>query len=139
MDLKQGRQKTPQAYYNRLRQAYFGAQNEPEMEEELNFRTLFLRNLHPAVSHCLGIMACHLTMSMQQLQDFAHKAYCKQKTASEKTGRLPTIHLVSDHHSEWTLEGAHHAVDKSTLSSEQKSVVTSESAEILRILKELLQ
>ncbi len=109
------------------------------MEEDLNFRTLFLRNLHPAVSHYLGIMACPCTMTMQQLRDFTHKAYCKQKTASEKTGRLPTIYPVSDHRSEWTLEGAQHALVKSALSSEQNSEVTSESAEILRILKELLQ
>ncbi|XP_056589779.1 uncharacterized protein si:ch211-149b19.4 isoform X1 [Triplophysa dalaica] len=36
MDLKQGRLETPQAYYNRLRQTYFGARNEPEMEEDFN-------------------------------------------------------------------------------------------------------
>ncbi len=46
MNLKQGRQETTQAFYSRLRQAYFGARNEPGMEEEFNFKTLFLRNLH---------------------------------------------------------------------------------------------
>lgn len=46
MNLKQVRQETTQAFYSRLRQAYFGARNEPGMEEEFNFKTLFLRNLH---------------------------------------------------------------------------------------------
>ncbi len=47
LETKQGRQEAPQAYYNRLRQAYFGAHNEPDLEEDVNFKSLFLRNLHP--------------------------------------------------------------------------------------------
>ncbi len=85
MDLKQGRQETTQAYYNRLRQAYFGARNEPGMEEDFNFKTLLLQNLHPMVSHHLGVLACPRSMSTQQLRDLARKAYAKQRTASEKT------------------------------------------------------
>ncbi len=38
LETKQGRQETPQAYYNRLRQAYFGAHNEPDLEEDVNFK-----------------------------------------------------------------------------------------------------
>ncbi|XP_057184542.1 uncharacterized protein LOC130551023 [Triplophysa rosa] len=82
MDLKQGRLETPPAYYNRLRQTYFGARNEPEMEEDFNLRIIFLRNLHPSVSHHLGVMACSRTMTTQQLRDMAHKAYVKHKTTS---------------------------------------------------------
>uniref|UniRef100_A0A673KEY2 Retrotransposon gag domain-containing protein n=1 Tax=Sinocyclocheilus rhinocerous TaxID=307959 RepID=A0A673KEY2_9TELE len=106
MDLKQGRQETTQAYYNRLRQAYFGARNEPGMEQDFNFKILFLRNLHPTVSHHLGVLACPRTMSTQQLRDLAHKAYVKQKTASEKTGKNPTIYPVTNQSSELALEGA---------------------------------
>uniref|UniRef100_A0A8C1TA89 Uncharacterized protein n=1 Tax=Cyprinus carpio TaxID=7962 RepID=A0A8C1TA89_CYPCA len=58
LETKQGRQETPQAYYNRLRQAYFGAHNKPDLEEDVNFKSLFLKNLHPGVSHHLGVMAC---------------------------------------------------------------------------------
>ncbi|KAG1941082.1 hypothetical protein F2P79_016241 [Pimephales promelas] len=110
MNLKQGRLETPQAYYARLRQAYFGARNEPGMEEDFNFRTLFLRNLHPTVSHHLGVLACPQTMTTQQLRDLAHKAFVKQKMVSEKTVRTPSICPITDHHSELALEGAqqHH-------------------------------
>ncbi len=56
LETRQGRHEPPQAYYSRLRRAYFGTRNEPDMEDELNFKTLFLRNLHPGVSHHLGVL-----------------------------------------------------------------------------------
>lgn len=113
MDLKQARQETSQAYYTRLRQAYFGARNEPGMEEDFNFKTLFLRNMHPTVSHHLGVLACPRSMSIQQLRDLAHKAYVKQRAASEKTVKTPTICPVSDQSPELALEGAQqHYSDK---------------------------
>ncbi len=59
------------------------------MEDELNFKTLFLRNLHPAVSHHLGVLACPQTMNAQQMRDLAQKAYGKQKMASEKSAKIP--------------------------------------------------
>ncbi len=58
LETRQGRHEPPQAYYSRLRQAYFGTCNEPDMKDELNFKPLFLRNLHPIVSHHLGVLAC---------------------------------------------------------------------------------
>lgn len=79
-------------------------------------------------------------MSTQQLRDLVLKAYVKQKAASKKMVKHPTIYPVSDHRSELTIGGAQHAPQhKSELSSEQDNVVTSESAEILGILKEFLQ
>ncbi len=71
LETRQGRHEPPQAYYSRLRRAYFGTRNEPDMEDELNFKTLFLRNLHPGVSHHLGVLACPRTMNAQQLRDLA--------------------------------------------------------------------
>lgn len=105
MDLKQGRQETPQAYYNRLRQAYFGSRNEPEMEEDFNFRTLFLRNLHPSVSHHLGVMACPHTMTTRQLRDLVHKAFGKQKATTDKTAKNPSTLSVAEHFSGLPREG----------------------------------
>ncbi len=91
LETRQGRHDTPQAYYSRLRQAYFGTRNESDMEEELNFKTLFLRNLHPGISHHLGVLACPRTMNIQQLRDLVQKAYGKQKMASEKSAKPPAV------------------------------------------------
>ncbi len=91
LETRQGCHEPPQAYYSRLRRAYFGTRNEPDMEDELNFKTLFLRNLHPSVSHHLGVLACPRTMNAQQLRDLAQKAYGKQKMASEKNAKTPAV------------------------------------------------
>ncbi len=86
-----GRQEAPQAYYNRLRQAYFGAHNEPDLEEDVNFKSLFLRNLHPGISHHLGVIACSRSMTIQQLHDLTQKAYNKQRIASKKGNKTSTL------------------------------------------------
>ncbi|CAM4730064.1 unnamed protein product [Leuciscus chuanchicus] len=106
MDLKQARLETPQAYYERLRLAYFGPRNEAHMEEDVSFKTLFLRNLHPSQSAHLGVLVCPRTLSIQQLRDLAHKAYVKQKTVSEKPVKYPTVCAVSASGPELALEGA---------------------------------
>ncbi len=91
LETRQGRHEPPQAYYSRLRQAYFGTRNESDMEDKLNFKTLFLRNLHPGISHHLGVLACPRTMNTQQLRDLVQKAYGKQKMASEKSAKTPAV------------------------------------------------
>ncbi len=105
LETRQGRHDTPQAYYSRLRQAYFGTRNESDMEEELNFKTLFLRNLHPGISHHLGVLACPRTMNIQQLRDLVQKAYGKQKMASEKSTKPPAVLDFNTQHQELALEG----------------------------------
>ncbi len=67
LETRQGRHKPPQAYYSRLRWACFGTCNEPDMEDELNFKTLFLRNLHPGISHHSWCSRMPQTMNAQQL------------------------------------------------------------------------
>ncbi len=89
--IKLPRQEAPQAYYNLLRKAYFGAHNKPELEEYVNFKSLFLRNLHPGVSHYLGVMACPRSMTIQQLRDLTQKAYNKQRMASKKGNKTSTL------------------------------------------------
>ncbi len=75
------------------------------MEDELNFKTLFLRNLHPGISHHLGILACPRTMNTQQLRDLVQKAYWKQKMASEKSAKTPAVLDFNTQHHELALEG----------------------------------
>ncbi|KAG1925906.1 hypothetical protein F2P79_025219 [Pimephales promelas] len=104
LETKQGRQETPQAYYHRFRQAYFGAHSKPEFEEDLNFKTLFLRNLHPGLSRHLGIMACPVTMTLQQLRDLTHKAYIKQKMTSKKGLKTSTVSNSSSQDTSLALE-----------------------------------
>ncbi len=105
LETRQGRHETPQAYYSRLRQAYFGTRNESDMEDELNFKTLFLRNLHPGISHHLGVLACPRTMNTQQLRDLVQKAYYKQKMVSEKCVKTPAVLDFNTQHHELALDG----------------------------------
>lgn len=65
--------------YHRLRQAYFGQTNEPGMEEDLNFKSLFVQNLHHTTSHHLGVAACPRTLTSRALRDLALKGFAKQK------------------------------------------------------------
>ncbi|XP_042593646.1 LOW QUALITY PROTEIN: uncharacterized protein LOC109092092 [Cyprinus carpio] len=106
LEMKQGRHESPQAYYSQLRRAYFGTRNEQNMEEDVNFKTLVLRNLHPGVSHHLGVLACPRTMRAQQLRDLAHKAYGKQKMASEKGAKTPAVLDFNTQSQGLALEGA---------------------------------
>ncbi len=99
LETRQGRHDTPQAYYSRLRL------NDSDMEDELNFKTLFLRNLHPGISHHLGVLACPRTMNTQQLRDLVQKAYYKQKMASEKSTKTPAVLDFNTQHHELALEG----------------------------------
>ncbi len=57
----------------------------------MNFKSLFLRNLHPGVSHHPGVMACPCSMTIQQLHDLIQKAYNKQKMASKKGNKTSTL------------------------------------------------
>ncbi|XP_073787893.1 uncharacterized protein [Danio rerio] len=106
LETKQARNESPHAYYNRLRQSFFGTRNEPNMEEDLNFKILFLRNLHPAVSQHLGVLACPRTMSIQHLRDLTQKAHDKQKMVLEKNTKTATVLAFNTQNPELALEGA---------------------------------
>lgn len=79
--VRQGWQEPPQQYYHRLLKAYFGCRNEPGMEEDMNFKSLFVQNLHPTTSGQLGVLANPLTSTIQHLRDLASLAFAKQKQA----------------------------------------------------------
>ncbi len=101
LETRQGRHELPQAYYSRLRRAYFGTRNEPDMEDELNFKTLFLRNLHPAVSHHLGVLACPRTMNARQLRDLRQR-----KDGLRKECQTPAVLDFNTQSQGLALEGA---------------------------------
>ncbi|XP_052413623.1 uncharacterized protein LOC127958695 [Carassius gibelio] len=63
MDLKQGRLENPQTFCSQLRIAYFGACNEPGMQQDVDLKTLFLRNLHASWSFHLRVPACLRNMT----------------------------------------------------------------------------
>ncbi|KAK2814209.1 hypothetical protein Q5P01_000704 [Channa striata] len=85
MNVKQGRHECPQVYYRRLLRAYFGSKNEPWMEEDLNFKTLFIKNLHPATSTHLGIAANPRNSTSQHLRELASLGFAKHQEAHRKT------------------------------------------------------
>lgn len=86
--IEQGRHETPRDYYHRLRRAYYGARSEPGMEADTGFKSLFIRNLHPIVSHHIGIRACP-TMPVQQLRDLTQKAFNKHKASTKGVCKTP--------------------------------------------------
>lgn len=106
LNIKQGRQESPQAYYSRLRKAYFGCRNEPDMEEEQHFKTLFVENLHPNTSRHLGVSACPRMLSSTQLRELASKGFAKQKKPPSK-GTEPAIFEVTNRGPTLELEGVH--------------------------------
>ncbi len=75
------------------------------MEDELNFKTLFLRNLHPGISQHIGVLACPRTMNTQQLRDLVQKAQSKQKMASEKSAKTRAVLDFSTQSHGLALEG----------------------------------
>ena len=61
-------------YYRELRRAYFGTRNEVNMEEALDFKTLFLEHLHPCVRAHFPLTIEAANTSFSQLKSMAIKA-----------------------------------------------------------------
>ena len=62
-------------YHRNLRRAYFGTKNEIDMEETLDFKTLFLEHLHPCVKAHFPLHIEPATTKFSQLKALANKAY----------------------------------------------------------------
>ena len=89
--VKQQKQESPQQYYTRLRQAFFGTRNEPGMEEDLHFKSLFVQNLHPSTSHYLGVSACPRSLSSRQLRELALRGFLKLQQSENKRTEPPSV------------------------------------------------
>uniref|UniRef100_A0A3B4XL16 Uncharacterized protein n=1 Tax=Seriola lalandi dorsalis TaxID=1841481 RepID=A0A3B4XL16_SERLL len=106
MTTKQGRHESPHQYYHRLLLAYFGNRNEPGMEEDLNFKTLFVQNLHPGTSCHLGVMANPYTSTIQQLRELATLGFAKQKQSHSKQSEPNIVLTLNANAPPMELEGA---------------------------------
>uniref|UniRef100_A0AAV2IYS9 Uncharacterized protein n=1 Tax=Knipowitschia caucasica TaxID=637954 RepID=A0AAV2IYS9_KNICA len=104
MAVKQAHNELAECYYHRLRQAFFGNRNYEGMEEDTNFRALYLQNLHPNLSQLLGVYACPLTQDIRQLKTLVARAQGKHLLKTQaKPQTQPTVYSVENH---MELEGA---------------------------------
>uniref|UniRef100_A0AAV2LGK3 Uncharacterized protein n=1 Tax=Knipowitschia caucasica TaxID=637954 RepID=A0AAV2LGK3_KNICA len=104
MAVKQAHNELAECYYHRLRQAFFGNRNYEGMEEDTNFRALYLQNLHPNLSQLLGVYACPLTQDIRQLKTLVARAQGKHLLKTQvKPHTQPTVYSVENH---MELEGA---------------------------------
>ncbi len=77
------------------------------MEEDTSFKSLFLQNLHPIVSHHIGITACH-TIPIQQLRDLTQKAFNKHKASTNGVCKTPLILNCTIQNPKQVPEGTQH-------------------------------
>ncbi|XP_034048556.1 uncharacterized protein LOC117529801 [Thalassophryne amazonica] len=106
LKVKQGRKESPRVYYNLLLLAYFGTRNEPDMEEDLSFRTLFVENLHPAPSFHLGILGDPKEVDIQCLRDLALKGFTRQQKRDSKATKHHSVLSVNTQLSALERKGA---------------------------------
>uniref|UniRef100_A0AAV2JXU1 LACTB2 winged helix domain-containing protein n=1 Tax=Knipowitschia caucasica TaxID=637954 RepID=A0AAV2JXU1_KNICA len=98
LTVRQARNEPSDAYYHRLRQAYFGNQNYQNMEEDKHFKALFIQNLHPSLSLLLGVSACPVTQNMRQLRTLVARARSIHTMRSHnKPPEAPSVYSVGKH------------------------------------------
>lgn len=95
--VKQGQNEHPRAYHHRLRRAFFGSQNDVGMEEDKNFKELFIQNLHNDTSLHMGVSVCPLTQSCSELKALADRAFVIKQKATSKPQNVTDILAVNLH------------------------------------------
>ncbi|KAK2839409.1 hypothetical protein Q5P01_013149 [Channa striata] len=75
------------------------------MEEDLNFKTLCIKNLHPAISTHLGIAANPRNSTSQHLRELASLGFAKHRETHPKNPDTSTVLTIDTRHLPLTLEG----------------------------------
>ena len=79
MDIKQYRDESVHAYYTRLRRAFFGECNIPEMEENVSFKSLFVHNLQSSIRRQLPLDLEPAEKRATELKALARKAFERER------------------------------------------------------------
>ena len=87
--VKQQEHELPQMYYERLLYSYFGHVNLPGMEEDIDFKTLFLMNLHPSLNKVMGMWADPKRLSIMELRHMVNRGFAAVNDQQASVDSIP--------------------------------------------------
>uniref|UniRef100_W5NNC0 Retrotransposon gag domain-containing protein n=1 Tax=Lepisosteus oculatus TaxID=7918 RepID=W5NNC0_LEPOC len=82
--IKHEKAEAPCDYYERLRCTYFTGRNEEGCEENVNFKGLFIANLHPSFRKMIVMHSDAKAMKMSDIRRLAQKAWGAEVSASSE-------------------------------------------------------
>lgn len=105
MNVKQGKYEIPDLYYLCFLCAFYGPRDEPGIEEDLYFKTMFIQNLHPSISSQPGILL-DPKMPIHRLRELVAKAFYKAKPLKENQPDPCAVLEVGSNSSSLELKGS---------------------------------
>ena len=107
--MKQRREESPRAFFNRLRAAYFQGRHVPGLEEEdQGFKSLFLFNLHDSIRYDVSMRSRAGNFTIEQAKKYAQMAWEVRVRTVRKKDDDADIHVYGIHasdHGDLFLEG----------------------------------